>query len=282
MKYISTRSRFISCTFEEAICAGYASDGGLFVPENLPSVSVDTMKEWANLDYPELAQRVLRLFVSESEVTKDELVDICVSAYEGFENPAHAVPIIRVGSLYVAELFHGPTFCFKDLGMRAVVNFLSLFCTKRNQRMTLLVSTTGDTGPAAVKAVSDIDNPLLTILVHYPQGQISNFQRKQLTTSESPNVHVVAFEGGGDDMDQPIKNMLASKTPDGSKWTGVNSYNVGRPLMQMIHYIWTYLRVAEQENLDIGDPNQPIDIILPTGAMGNIGKLSSSLSDHTS
>lgn len=272
MKYTSTRSRSISCTFEEAICTGYAADGGLFVPEKLPSVSVDTLKEWAKLDYPKLAQSVLRLFVSESEVTHDEMTSICNSAYAGFKNPEQAVPIVRVGSLYVAELFHGPTFCFKDLGMRAVVNFLSLFCTKRNQRMTLLVSTTGDTGPAAVNAVSDINNPLLTILVHYPKGQISNFQRKQLTTTESPHVHVAAFEGGGDDMDQPIKSMLASAVTDGSKWTGVNSYNIGRPLMQMIHYIWTYLRVAEQEHLDIGNPNQTVDIILPTGAMGNIGK----------
>lgn len=269
MKYSSTRNRSISCTFEEAICAGYAPDGGLFVPQELPAVSVDTFKEWATLNYPALAERVLRLFVSESEVSRAELNSICTSAFVGFENPAHAVPIVRVGSLYVAELFHGPTFCFKDLGMRAVVNFISLFCTKRHQHMTLLVSTTGDTGPAAVQAVSDIDNELLTILVHYPAGQISTFQRKQLTTTDSPRVHIVAFEGGGDDMDQPIKNMLA-KT-DGSKWTGVNSYNIGRPLMQMIHYIWTYLRVAEQENLEIGNPNQTVDIILPTGAMGNIG-----------
>lgn len=127
------------------------------------------------------------------------------------------------------------------LRLRALVGLLSHFATRRNRKMTLLVATTGDTGPAAVKAVSDIDNPLLTILVHYPQGQISDFQRKQLTTIQSPCVKVVAFEGGGDDMDRPIKNLQAHRQqngkPEDGVLTGVNSYNIARPLMQMVHYV---------------------------------------------
>ena len=107
--------------------------------------------------------------------------------------------------------------------------------------MTLLAATTGDTGPAAVQAVSDVNNPLLTILVHYPLGQISVFQRKQLTTVRSPCVKVVAFEGGGDDMDRPIKNLQTQQQPKGQhadrRLTGVNSYNIARPLMQMVHYV---------------------------------------------
>ena len=125
--------------------------------------------------------------------------------------------------------------------MRVVINLLSHFSTKRNRKTTLLVSTTGDTGPAAVQAVSDANNPLLTILVHYPHNQISEFQRKQLTTVQSPCVRVVAFEGGGDDMDLPIKRILTlhSKTDKADQRTvcGVNSYNIGRPLMQMVHYV---------------------------------------------
>lgn len=139
------------------------------------------------------------------------------------------------------KLFATLNRAIKMLRLRALVGLLSYFATRRNQKMTLLVATTGDTGPAAVKAVSDIDNPLLTILVHYPQGQISNFQRKQLTTIQSPCVQVVAFEGGGDDMDRPIKNLQALrqqnvKLEDGLL-TGVNSYNIARPLMQMVHYV---------------------------------------------
>jgi threonine synthase len=122
--------------------------------------------------------------------------------------------------------------------MRAVVNILSHFATLRKRKTTLLVSTTGDTGPAAVQAVNDAANPLLTILVHFPIGQISDFQRRSLTTVRSPLVRVVAFEGGGDDMDAPIKRILATtdKCPD-RILCGVNSYNIGRPLMQMVHFV---------------------------------------------
>jgi threonine synthase len=205
--------------------------------------------------------------------------------------------------MYIAELFSGPTFCFKDFGMRPVIHLLSYFATKRNQPITLLVSTTGDTGPAAVHAVHEVANPLLTILVHYPHGQISDFQRRQLTTLQSKYVKVVAFEGGGDDMDKPIKDTLLLsnssnnknnhlgrkqqhngaddggdegnpvKEEEGEKgriFCGINSYNIGRPLMQMIHFIWIYLRMAEELGLQLGDVEPPIDLVLPTGAMGNL------------
>jgi len=159
--------------------------------------------------------------------------------------------------------------------MRAVVNMLSHFSSKREQKITLIVSTTGDTGPAAVQAVSDASNPLLTLLVHFPLGQISAFQRKQMTTADSPYVVVASFEGGGDDMDLPIKRILSSSNreneEDGSRiLCGVNSYNIGRPLMQMVHFIWTYLRVVEQLGVQPGDESTLVDIIIPTGAMGNI------------
>lgn len=120
------------------------------------------------------------------------------------------------------------------------MNLLSYFSTLRNTNTTLVVATTGDTGPAAVQAVSDCANPLLTILVHYPNGQISEFQRRQLTTVESSCVRVAAFEGGGDDMDAPIKRILSCQDyPSLTKrrLCGVNSYNIGRPLMQMVHYV---------------------------------------------
>jgi len=138
--------------------------------------------------------------------------------------------------------------------MRPVINLLSHFATKRNQPTTLLVATTGDTGPAAVRAVGDAANPLLTIVVHYPHGQISDFQRKSLTTVDSNCVRIVSFEGGGDDMDWPIKQTLL-QNGNGNKrsYCGVNSYNIGRPLVQMIHWIWTYLRVAEQLGIAPGD-----------------------------
>ena len=158
----------------------------------------------------------------------------------------------------------------KDLGMRVVVGLLSHFSTIRNRKTTLLVSTTGDTGPAAVQAVSDIANPLLTILVHYPKGQISEFQRRQLTTVDSKCVRIVEFEGGGDDMDKPIKTICTSQTATADhRKCGVNSYNIGRPLMQAVHFVWTYLRVMERLEKKPLSENL-LDVVLPTGAMGNI------------
>lgn len=278
MKYTSTRDFTISCSFETAICSGYAPDGGLFIPEYLPPLTVEMLQKWALLSFPDLAEEVLRLFVSEEEIPSSDLHRICQGAFQDcFPEPVVPVKTIIPDRFYVAELFHGPTFCFKDLGMRVVIQLLSYFTTRKERRVVLVVSTTGDTGPAAARAVADANTPLLNLLVHYPQDQISTFQRRQLTTVQSPYVHVVTFQGSGDDMDVPIKRMLASpprSDDDASRrtqWTGVNSYNIGRPLMQMVHYIWSYLFVAKQRQIPIGDPTQTVDFILPTGAMGNIG-----------
>jgi len=315
MKYTSTRSKSIICTFEEALCSGYAPDGGLFVPEHLPRelFCAERLRgqfdgvNWYNLNYVDLTFEVLKHFIDKTEIPPDDLRKICRQALQGFSDPKQVVPVKPLqpnGStvknskpFFVAELFHGPTFCFKDLGMSMVIRLLSYFCSKRSHTITLLVATTGDTGPAAVQAVCDANNPLLNILVHYPEGQISSFQRRQLTTVKSERVRVVAFEGDGDDMDRPIKNLLASSrheintctkdeeainptTSSGSSiWTGVNSYNIGRPLMQMVHFVWTYLRVTESM-LPLADKSKPangeqentllVDFVLPTGAMGNI------------
>jgi len=274
MKYTSTRNRSISCTFEEAICSGYAPDGGLFVPEELPKITSQMLKSWSSLSYPDLVCEVIRKFISVEEISDIELKQICINSFvSGFleqqESTSDTIPLKKIGSSYIVELFHGPTFCFKDFGMRALVNILSFFATKRQKNITLIVSTTGDTGPAAVQAVSDAANPHLRLLVHFPLGQISSFQRKQLTTVDSSCVQVATFEGGGDDMDAPIKHMLSSSTNE-NHLCGVNSYNIGRPLVQMVHFIYTYLRVVEKVGLESGDQNTLVDIILPTGAMGNI------------
>lgn len=240
-----------------------------------------------------------RIFISADEVGDDDLRDIVANSYpvEEFDDNSF-VPVKRLGSsgaggAYIAELFHGPTYCFKDLGMMPVINFLSFFASRANRPTTLLVSTTGDTGPAAVHAVNRASNPLLTILVHYPDGQISDFQRRQLTTIESRFVKVgkspcsflrqlltrhftsASFEGGGDDMDLPIKETLLEndEAKSGRKFTGINSYNIGRPLAQMVHFVWIYFRVAEQLGIRPGDASRPIDMVIPTGAMGNITAL---------
>ena len=315
MRYTSTRDVSVSVTFEEALFSGYAPDGGLYVPAFLPCVSETSqspepdgniatkktlLQSWSQIiSYADLMYAVLRLFIVQDEVDEASLRRICTATVTGFDNPAHAVTVRQLHRrdnsssksssvpLFVAELWHGPTHCFKDFGLRGVVNLLDYFCQKRQQRLSLLVATTGDTGPAAVQAVADnaanniSGQNLLKAIVHYPHGQISDFQRKSLTTVASPFVQIVAFDGGGDDMDAPIKSILQSsksqqqQTDDktlgnnASLTTGINSYNIGRPLLQMVHYIWTYLRVVEQTpSAILGET--AVDMVVPTGAMGNL------------
>ena len=148
MKYTSTRDESTLYSFEEALTSGYAPDGGLFVPERLPVLQdpSSTLKEWSKLSYSELATQVLRRFISESEISTSDLENLLGQAFADFPTDIPVVPVKRIGPIFVAELFHGPTFCFKDLGMRAVVNMLNHFAAKKSQKITLVVSTTGDTG----------------------------------------------------------------------------------------------------------------------------------------
>lgn len=271
MRYITTRSATNFYTFEDAVLGGYAPDGGLYVPETMPQVTSDILQEWAKLSFTDLATTLLCMFID--EIPREEIQEICKQSFTGFDDPT-TVPVVGLSkSLFVAELFHGPTYCFKDLGLRILIHFMAYFAKKRNQKIVLLVSTTGDTGPAAVQAVQDANCDLLSILVHYPKGQISDFQRKQLTTVNSPRVKIVEFEGGGDDMDIPIKAITSDKSIAASKERlicGINSFNIGRPLAQMTHFVWTYLRINEELGIIPGDPNFTLDIVIPTGAMGNM------------
>jgi len=277
MRYTSTRDHSVNVSFEQALTSGYAPGGGLFVPAefNLAKFSTEDLRRWKALSYAELAYEIMRRFISVDEISDGDLRQIFADSYSDFERE-EIVPVVPLklddenSKVYVSELFHGPTYCFKDLGMKACVNLLAYFGFKRKRRTTLVVSTTGDTGPAAMHAVCGLPEkvkPYLNILVHFPKGHISKLQRRQLTCIDSPNARVVAFEGGGDDMDIPIKRILLASHSGDNVLCGINSYNIGRPLTQMVHFVWTYLRVAEREHLEVGDSVQMVDIVLPTGEL---------------
>lgn len=274
MKFRSTRGGASGSSFEQAIARGYASDGGLYVPEALPHLSHINLELWRALSYPKLAEAILGLFVGD-ELQRPErdqtgfadLGHLASSSYSGFSHP-EVVPVRRVGGLFVAELFHGPTFCFKDLGQQPLVRLLATFAERRGERRTMLVSTTGDTGPAAMRAVSDSGSANLDIVVFFPEGQISELQRRQMTTCSSERARVMTFEGGGDDMDAPLKRMGADATFAARHGLcGINSYNLGRPVAQLVHYFWSYFRVLDQLQLVVGSP---VDVVLPAGALGNL------------
>jgi len=277
MDYVSTRDSSIFASFEGALFSGYAPGGGLYVPRSLPQLSPADLQSFSGLTFPQLAFVILSKFISTDEVPEDDLRSICQKSFhDGFDEEC-VVPVVKLcDSSFVAELFHGPTMCFKDLGMQGVIQLLAYFSAKRKRKACLLAATTGDTGPAAVQAVRLCDSPYLSCIIHYPTGQISEFQRKQMTTADSPMVKIVSFEGGGDDMDRPIKELLSEQhtnvasvhgNSDKIFLCGVNSYNIGRPLMQMAHFFWTYLRVCDQCGASPGDLS--LDIVVPAGALGN-------------
>lgn len=251
MKYVSTRGGGDPVSFEEAVCRGYAPDGGLFVPMSIPEAS--NWKEWSNLSYAELALKVLTPFVDEDDV--EGFRDLVMGCYADFEDPPVTLLEVAPG-VKVAELYRGPTLCFKDLGLPFLVRLLAYFATKKRQKKTLLVATSGDTGPAALAAVCSSKSDYLRVICCYPDGMISDFQRKQMTTlSASDRIRVARFDGGGDDMDAPIKRMGV----DLEEVCGVNSYNIARPLVQMVHFFWIALRTGGA-----------YDLVIPTGAMGNL------------
>ncbi|GMI15570.1 hypothetical protein TrLO_g14936 [Triparma laevis f. longispina] len=270
--YKSTRSSSLTSTFANALTSGYAQDGGLFVPNVIPQFSAAELEEMKGMSFDELAYAVLRPFVPSNEIGDDDFKSIIASSFSLFHSE-NRVELSQPGGaegIQISELFHGPTFCFKDFGLQLLTQFISYF-TKGEEKRTLILSTTGDTGPAALAGVKHCANPNLNAMCFYPAGQISDFQRRQMTCLlSSPNIVVVEFEGSGDDMDAPIKNLQSDKEfMQKTGLAGVNSYNIGRPLSQMVHYFWTIFRALENPT-NVANKVSKLNIVIPTGAMGNI------------
>ena len=269
MLYRSTRGGEAGVSFEAATLAGYAADGGLYVPEQIPTVSSETLRRWRGLSFQALSVEVLSLFVGEC-IGAAELRGVVERSFERFTE-ADVVPVVEVGGLHIAELFHGPTLAFKDFGQQVLCKLLDFFATRAGRPTTLVVSTTGDTGPACIHGA--LGSASLRVVVTYPQGQISEIQRRQMTTVDAPNVAVAAFQGSGDDMDAPIKRISSdSAFREAFGVTSVNSINIGRVTVQTIHYFWAYLRAIEQlegggGGFGFGDA---LHFAIPTGAMGNV------------
>mmetsp|Transcript_9224 Transcript_9224/g.16255 ORF Transcript_9224/g.16255 Transcript_9224/m.16255 type:complete len:515 (+) Transcript_9224:87-1631(+) len=271
MRFRSTRGGVTGATFEEALSRGYAPDGGLYVPEQLPNLSSEQLNLWRKLDFPSLQEEIMKLFVGD-ELSAYELSGLVHRSYESFSHK-DIVPLVPLQNapgapVFIAELFHGPTFCFKDLGQQVLVRLLARFAERSKVQKTFLVSTTGDTGPAAMRAVADAKSSNLKIVVFYPEGQISELQRRQMTTRAGATARVISFQGGGDDMDLPLKRLGADNAfAERHGLCGINSYNLGRPVAQLAHYFWSYFRALDRTGAEVG---AAVDIVVPSGALGNL------------
>jgi threonine synthase len=260
VKYISTRGAAPPVSFTEMLLAGLAPDGGLYLPQAYPQLSQNAIAGFAGRSYAEVAQAILTPFVA-GEIEAGALRGMIEVAYAKFRHPAVA-PLTQLDSnIFVLELFHGPTLAFKDLAMQLLAKLLGHVLNARGERATIIGATSGDTGAAAIEAFRDL--PQVELFILYPHGRVSEVQRRQMTTGEAGNIHIIALEGTFDDAQACVKNMFNHRTlRDEFNLCGVNSINLARILFQTVYY-FTSAAV-------LGGPYRKISFVVPTGNFGDI------------
>ncbi len=260
MRYISTRGEAPALSFDDVLLTGLALDGGLYVPETVPQIDEATWKQWRTLSYVDLATEVIKLFVA-GTLSDEEVAEITREAYGSFSHQAVA-PIKQFDTdLWVMELFHGPTLAFKDMAMQVLGRLFDKILSRRNQRVTIVGATSGDTGSAAIEACRDRD--AVDVFILHPHGRVSDVQRCQMTTVDASNVFNIAIDGTFDDCQDMVKGMFAdAKFRDTVSLGAVNSINWARVMAQVVYYIWGGLR--------LGAPERAISFSVPTGNFGNI------------
>lgn len=263
MRYISTRGDCAPFDFKAAVMAGLAPDGGLFLPESIPSVK-DALPAWKNLPFAELFQEVSRPFIGDS-VEKAALADLATRSYSVFNHP-QVTPVLQAGKVHICELFHGPTFAFKDVALQFLGNLFEYFLAQGNQRLTVLGATSGDTGSAAIHALKGRRN--ISVFILFPQGRVSPMQERQMTTVPDANVHAMAVRGSFDDAQAIVKTLFNDRDFNNHVGLGaINSINWARVMAQISYFFFSYFRVMEAQGGKIGDP---IRYSVPTGNFGHI------------
>jgi threonine synthase len=253
MRYVSTRGTAPVLRFTDALLAGLATDGGLYVPEHWPVLPPAE----PGATYAQRAAQVMQLFVGD-DIAEADLLRLCEEAYATFAHPA-VVPLVQTGDHdFVQELFHGPTLAFKDVALQLVGRLFDLVLASRNQRVTIVGATSGDTGSAAIDGVRNCAN--VDIVILYPHQRTSDVQRKQMTTVDSPNVRVVAIEGTFDDCQDLVKAMFNdAEFREQMQLSAVNSINWARVMAQVVYY------VVACDHL-----RGPVDFCVPSGNFGNV------------
>jgi threonine synthase len=260
VKYISTRGTAPVLDFSDALLAGLARDGGLYVPESWPRMDFDAIRALAGLPYAEAAFRIIRPFVGDA-IKEDVLHDIITGTYAGFDHAATAPLKQLAPNLWLMELFHGPTLAFKDYAMQLLGNLFNHVLSTSGRRVTIVGATSGDTGSAAIEACKGRD--AIEVFILYPHNRVSEVQRRQMTTVAAANVHAFAVEGTFDDC-QAIVKALFNDIPfrDEITMSGVNSINWARILGQVVYYF-----VA---GAALGAPDRSTTFAVPTGNFGNV------------
>jgi threonine synthase len=260
VKYVSTRGTAPVLPFDDVLLTGLARDGGLYLPESWPMLSPGRLRAYADWSYTEVAVDVMWPFV-EGSIELDVFHELVADAYSTFRHP-DVVPLVELGgNIHLLELFHGPTLAFKDVALQLVGHLFEHELTKRGETLTIVGATSGDTGSAAIEACRDRD--AIEIVMLFPNGRVSEVQRRQMTTVLSPNVHNVAVEGSFDDCQDLVKAMFNDMPfRDEHHLSAVNSINWARILAQVVYYV----KAAAQ----LGAPDRPVSFTVPTGNFGNV------------
>ncbi len=260
MRYISTRGRAPALGFDEALLTGLARDGGLYVPETWPTLTGPEIRALAGLPYAEAVFRVMRPFVG-GVIPDDDLGALLSEAYAGFDHPAVA-PLKQLDHrTWLLELIHGPTLAFKDYALQVLGRLFEYLLARRGERVTIVGATSGDTGSAAIEACRDRE--AIDIFILHPKGQVSEVQRRQMTTVDSDNVFNIAIEGSFDDCQDLVKALFNDAAfRDQMNLSAVNSINWARIVAQIAYYM-----IA---GAALGAPERAMAFAVPTGNFGNV------------
>ena len=268
--YGSTRGGETGVTASQAVLKGLADDGGLYVPERIPTLDV-TMDELAGMTYQETAYAVMKQFLT--DYTEEEL-KYCIShAYDEKFDTEEITPLAKADGMYFLELFHGKTIAFKDMAL-SILPYLMTTAAKKNHaknEIVILTATSGDTGKAAMAGFADV--PGTRIIVFYPKNGVSRVQELQMLTQKGANTSVVGIEGNFDDAQTGVKKIFGDKEfakeldAMGFQLSSANSINIGRLVPQVVYYVYAYAKLLANGEIE---KNEKVNVVVPTGNFGNI------------
>lgn len=275
--YRSTRSfSEEAISFEEAIITGLAKDGGLFIPSEIPQAPKDFLSAWENLSFQELAFNIMRLYIKEEEIPNDDLLQLISKSYSTFRSK-DVTPLVKIDSkdnLHLLELFHGPTYAFKDVALQFVGNLFEYFLQRKNKAkkegeqrdiITVVGATSGDTGSAAIYGLRNKKD--VSVFIMYPTGRVSPLQEEQMTTVTDDNIHTFSVKGTFDDCQSLVKQVFADEEFNSKYHIGaVNSINWARILAQITYYFHSYFQLKKT----LGTQDFHVKFVVPSGNFGDI------------
>lgn len=270
MKFRSTRGDREELRAAQAIIRGIAPDRGLYVPEEIPTMSFD-VEDMLSASYQDVAKKMIGTFFT--DFTEEEIASCVDGAYDSKFDNEKVAPLVKAGDAWFLELYHGKTAAFKDMALSILPRLLTTAVRKENddKKICILTATSGDTGKAALEGFADV--PGTEIIVFYPDSGVSEVQERQMITQAGDNTHVFAIKGNFDDAQTGVKNAFQNEEfaekllSKGIKLSSANSINIGRLVPQCVYYVWSYIQMRNQGAVKAGEK---INIVVPTGNFGNI------------